>query len=93
MVAFVPAADAMDDRHGLGRLAVLEQHLPAGRTAGIDETLEFECGEHVGQFAVVQLGDAGWVEILEAGRQDDRAHLQVEVLVGHVVVDGAAFTG
>jgi hypothetical protein len=40
-----------------------------------------------------KLRDAGRVEILEAGGEDDGADVQVEELVLHIVVDGTAFAG
>ncbi len=76
-----------------GVLAVLQYDLPAGRTAGIDQALELDAGQNILQLPIIQFGDAGRVEVTEAGGQDDRPDRKLVVRLLHVVVDGAPVAG
>ena len=61
--------------------------LAAGRSGRVVHPLEFHCRDHVGIRAVAVLLHGRGIEIVEAGRQDDGADLDLLRSLSVVVVD------
>ena len=90
----VAAADALDPRHPPGHLAVRGTLDPtAGGPRGAEEPLVLEAGHDVGVPAVAELTERAGVDLLEAGRQHDRAHLHHLVLGPLQVVHRTGLAG
>ncbi|MBA7682715.1 hypothetical protein ES703_91067 [subsurface metagenome] len=93
VVFLVSAAHAVDNTHRLGVGTVLEEHLSRRRPRGVNHPLELEGGEHVIQPPVAVLVKRSRVEGIEAGGDDDIAHLHLYRLLFHILVDGAHLAG
>ena len=93
VVILVAGADAMDDGHALGLGdAIPQDDAPARGPGRIDQALEFQAGEDIGQPPVAILGDAAGVEQVVARGDDDIPHLEGDDLILLLEVDGLGGT-
>ena len=96
MLAFPVAAhaDAVDPGDLLGLLAVgAPHHVAVVGAAGAEDALELQAGVDVGVLAVAVGREIAGVEGLEPRGQDDAAHLQGDLFILLLVVDGPGRAG
>jgi hypothetical protein len=86
---------ALDEGHVLGVLLIgRSQDLALVRSGGGEDPLELERRDHVGKVAKPELRLRLGVEQVEAGREDDGAHVDGLLFSGgHLMVDGARLAG
>ena len=100
VVPDVPAADAVEDGHALGRLGecagivrVPFENLAAGGPGGVGKTFELQIGEHVGAGSVSQFLHGRRIQCVVARGQDARTHFDLHDLLFLGKVDGSGFAG
>ena len=93
VVLLVSRADALDERDPFRRPPVRRpQDVPAGRAGRREDPLELDAGDDVVEADRVQLDALIRVVRLEARREDDRAHVQLDDLLDLRVVDRVGAT-
>ncbi len=76
----------------VGRPAVFHDDLPAGGTDRVVQTFELKTRVDFRKSTVAVLLQGAGIEGVEAGGQDDIAHLDLDFFIHHAVIDGLAFT-
>src|SRR5208337_2963256 len=92
MVVLIPGTNAVQDPHGPRGLSVLEKNSPTRRPCGVQHSFHIQARVDVVESPVTVLSHGGWVERIEARRDQHLPDIELDFFIHHLVIDGLRFT-